>query len=140
MDHIPPQSDTPDKSGQSPGHTVSPVRREDRTILSYRNSGPLAYTGDSGRLYAEEVANARRIVALWNAAHDMGLTTEAVEAGAIQGLLAAVRFYANPAHWNEDDQCASERTTDAETGEFLSELIDTGNVARAALAKGGLSL
>ena len=36
---------------------------------------------------AEAEANARRIVALWNAAAELGLSTEAIEGGALQWLL-----------------------------------------------------
>lgn len=37
----------------------------------------------------ESGANARRVVACWNAAHEAGLSTEALEAGVVKDALAA---------------------------------------------------
>jgi len=36
-------------------------------------------------------ANARRIAALWNMAHELGLSTEAIEAGCVGDLVSACR-------------------------------------------------
>lgn len=47
--------------------------------------------------YSEErEANARRIVALWNMAHDLGLSTEAIEAGIVGEMREALRATVAP--------------------------------------------
>lgn len=38
----------------------------------------------------EAAGDARRLMALWNAAEELGLTTEAIEGGVIQGLYRTV--------------------------------------------------
>lgn len=52
----------------------------------------------------QRVANARRIAALWNMAEDLGLSTEAIEAGAIRDLYEACKTILASAHWHHRDE------------------------------------
>lgn len=47
--------------------------------------------------------DAARIVALWNTAEELGLTTEAIEAGAIQGAFNALRSVRDESLFTDDD-------------------------------------
>lgn len=57
----------------------------DHLVLEHDPNMRVAFMSNSPRART----NARRIVALWNAAEELGLTTEAIEAGAIQSTVWA---------------------------------------------------
>lgn len=74
----------------------------------------IAYTEPADAPYDERFANAARIVALWNAAEELGLTTEAIEAGAIQAAFddqAALKEAAEEAAWNDAIRFLTEPTS-----------------------------
>lgn len=80
---------------------------------------------DDGTLDTELLANARRIVALWNAAHGLGLTTEAVEAGALDDLLVCARAALREL---SPESCAGMSDTEEEAfGRVESVLSKLGN-------------
>jgi hypothetical protein len=79
---------TPGPFFQNPGHP---------TIWTEANKDAgnhVCHTAcDGQRPTTEDLANARRIAALLNAADELGLSTEAIEGGAIKGLLASLIEY-----------------------------------------------
>lgn len=93
-----------------------------KTVIYDEHNTFRAHIVDSGGA-AEKEANARRLVACWNAAHDAGLSTEALEARVVKKMAQAIFEIA---------LVYPDRLSLEEAREAISSI---GNLARAVLAK-----
>lgn len=98
-------------------------QQEWNKCLCFSNNGDRLCFMAHGRFAEEWSANARRLVACWNAAHDAGLSTEALEAGVVKKMAQAIFEIA---------LVYPDRLSLEEAREAISSI---GNLARAVLAK-----